>query len=72
MSRTDVDNLITLAFIAAGFLMLLAAIGRSMDFQRSCKAACVGGASITPIVNFSESCFCETGSGAWRRVDVSE
>jgi hypothetical protein len=72
MSRADVDGLITLGFIAVGFLMIIGLMGFSMDFQKRCEAACAPQASITPIVNFSESCFCDTGSGVWRRVDVSE
>jgi hypothetical protein len=72
MSRADVDGMITLGFIAAGFLMIIGLMGFSMDFQKRCEATCAPQTSITPIVSFSESCFCDTGSGVWRRVDVSE
>lgn len=72
MSNTDIDNLIIVGLIAAGFLMIIALAGASMEFQRSCSATCAPGAAITPMVDFSESCFCEVERGVWRKTDVSK
>jgi hypothetical protein len=71
MTQKD-ENLVTWFMLAAGFLTMLAFMGKSMDFQDRCEARCGNPNVITPFVGLQETCFCEDGHGKWRRVDVDK
>jgi hypothetical protein len=51
-------------------MVLVAWMGDSMSFQRSCEASCAGKPAMTPIIDLREVCLCDEGHGAWRKVDI--
>jgi hypothetical protein len=70
MNDSNLDRLITTLFLAIGFLVMIAWMGDSMNFQRSCESSCAGKPAMTPIIDLREVCFCDEGHGAWRKVDI--
>jgi len=68
----ETENLTTWFILVAGFLTLMAFAGNSMDFQDRCEAACGKAGAITPLVNFEETCFCNSGGGRWDRVQIND
>ena len=71
MSDAAIDHIITLLFVAVGFLMICAYAGKSMDFQNRCEAACGADKALTPIMDLQETCLCDEGQGKWRRQEIS-
>ena len=70
MSDAEIDRFITLSFMTLGFIGIIAFAGRSMDFQKSCEAACGDDRALTPVLDLQEACLCDEGHGKWRRVEV--
>lgn len=69
MSDASIDRFITLTLMTVGFLILIAFAGRSMDFQKSCEAACGNYRALTPVIDLQEECLCDEGHGKWRRIE---
>lgn len=66
MSR-EAENLVTWFCMFAGFILLIILAGNSIEFQKKCENRCGDAQVITPLVDFSEVCFCDEGHGKWRR-----
>jgi hypothetical protein len=68
MSDAAIDRVITVSFMALGFLMICAYAGKSLEFQRGCETACGDSRALTPVMDLQEACLCDEGHGKWRRI----
>lgn len=71
MSDAAIDHIVAFLFMAIGFLVVCAFAGKSMDFQNRCEAACGHARSLTPMLDFQETCLCDEGQGKWRSRDIT-
>jgi hypothetical protein len=63
----QVENLVTWFFMFAGFMSIIAWGSMTLEFDKKCEDACAPSASITPLYELRQSCFCDEGHGKWRR-----
>lgn len=61
------QDLVTWLFMFAALISVLAWGSLTWDFEKKCDNACYPAESITPLYNFEHACFCDEGSGKWRR-----
>ena len=67
MNDQTIEGIITAAFMAGCFIMIMMWAGKSMEFQHACENTCKGRAALTPMMGGQEVCFCDRGSGIWTR-----
>ena len=72
MTDQQIDKIITLTCIVAGFLLLILVASKSLDFQKRCETRCGDQPALTPMVDFHEQCLCGEGNGRWRREQIDE
>ena len=70
MSDSEIDRIATWSLMFVGFIGLIIFASRSMEFQKSCEAACGDDRALTPVLDLQEVCLCDEGHGKWRRIDV--
>lgn len=64
------DNLTTWFFMFLLFMSVIALGSASWKFEEKCSNACAPASFITPLYELQHTCFCDEGSGRWRRETI--
>ena len=70
LSDQQIEKFTTLGFMTVGFLLIVFAGSKSMDFQRKCDSKCGDQPAVTPLMGLEEQCLCGEGHGRWRKEEV--